>query len=79
MITEKEDLRIVLLNPSNYSVECLYDDLEKLVDNTRIPSLCKQEVICWDKIKQKNGVSNKEDPEMKKTNFTNVGKTMKRE
>jgi hypothetical protein len=31
--------------------------------------LCKQEVICWDKIVQKNGVSNKEDPEMKKINF----------
>ena len=29
----------------------------------------KQEVICWDKIVQKNGVSNKEDPEMKKINF----------
>ena len=52
----------------------MYDDFEKLVNNTRIPSLCKQEVICWDKIEQKNGVSNKEDPEMKKTNFTNVGK-----
>ena len=74
MITETEDLRIVRLNPSNYSVEYLYDDFEKLVNNTRIPSLCKQEVICWDKIVQKNGVSNKEDPEMK-----NVGKTMKRE
>ncbi len=36
--------------------------------------MCKQEVICWDKIVQKNGVSNKEDPEMKKINFTNVGK-----
>ena len=79
MITEKEDLRIIRLNPSNYSVEYLYDDFEKLVNNTRIPSLCKQEVICWDKIEQKNGVSNKEDPEMKKINFTNVGKTMKRE
>ena len=31
--------------------------------------MCKQEVICWDKIVQKNGVSNKEDPEMKKINF----------
>jgi hypothetical protein len=31
--------------------------------------LWKQEVICWDKIVQKNGVSNKEDPEMKKINF----------
>jgi hypothetical protein len=31
--------------------------------------LCKQEVISWDKIVQKNGVSNKEDPEMKKINF----------
>jgi hypothetical protein len=41
--------------------------------------LCKQEVICWDKIIQKNGVSNKKDPEMKKINFTNVGKTMKKE
>jgi hypothetical protein len=79
MITEKEDLRIIRLNPSNYSVEYLYDDFEKLVNNTRIPSLCKQEVICWDKIVQKNGVSNKEDPEMKKINSTNVGKTMKRE
>jgi hypothetical protein len=79
MITEKEDLRIIRLNPSNYSVEYLYDDFEKLVNNTRIPSLCKQEVICWDKIEQKNGVSNKEDPEMKKINFTNVRKTMKRE
>ena len=74
MITEKEDLRIIRLNPSNYSVEYLYDDFEKLVNNTRIPSLCKQEVICWDKIEQKNGVSNKGDPEIKKTNFTNVGK-----
>jgi hypothetical protein len=79
MITEKEDLRIIRLDPSNYSVEYLYDDFEKLVNNTRIPSLCKQEVICWDKIEQKNGVSNKEDPEMKKINFTNVGKAMKRE
>jgi hypothetical protein len=41
--------------------------------------LCKQEVIRWDKIIQKNGVSNKEDPEMKKINLTNVGKAMKRE
>ena len=41
--------------------------------------MCKQEVIRWDKIVQKNGVSNKEDPEMKKINFTNVEKTMKRE
>ena len=56
MITEKEDLRIIRINPSNYSVEYLYDDFEKLVNNTRIPSLCKQEVICWDKIIQKNGV-----------------------
>ena len=79
MITEKKDLRIIRLNPSNYSVEYLYDDFEKLVNNTRIPSLCKQEVICWDKIVQKSGVSNKEDPEMKKINSTNVGKTMKRE
>ena len=79
MITEKEDLRIIRLNPSNYSVEYLYDDFEKLVNNTRITSLCKQEVICWDKIVQKNGVSNKEDPEMKKINFTKLGKTMKRE
>jgi hypothetical protein len=31
--------------------------------------LYKQEVIPWDKIVQKNGVSNKEDPEMKKINF----------
>ncbi len=28
--------------------------------------MCEQEVICWDKIEQKNGVLNKEDPEMKK-------------
>ena len=41
--------------------------------------MCKQEAIRWDKIVQKNGVSNKEDPEMKKINFTNVEKTMKRE
>ena len=79
MITEKEDLRIIRESIANQSTEYLYDDFEKLVNNTRIPSLCKQEVICWDKIEQKNGVSNKEDPEMKKTNFTNVGKTMKRE
>ncbi len=78
-ITEKEDLRIIRLNPSNYSVEYLYDDFEKLVNNTRILSLCKQEVICWDKIVQKNGVSNIKDPEMKKINFTDVRKTMKRE
>ncbi len=41
--------------------------------------MCKQEVICWDKMVQKNGVLNKEDPKMKKINFTNVGKTLKRE
>ena len=40
MITEKEDLRIVLINPSNYSVEYLYDDFEKLVDNTGITVGC---------------------------------------
>jgi hypothetical protein len=40
--------------------------------------LCRQEVIRGDKIVQKKGVSNKEDPEMKKINFTKVGKTMKR-
>ena len=40
MITEKEDLRIVRLNPSNYSVEYLCDDFEKLVDNTRITVGC---------------------------------------
>jgi hypothetical protein len=58
----------------------LYDDFEKLVDNTGITvGFCKQEVICWDKNIQKNGVSNKEDPEKKKINFTNVGKAMKRE
>ncbi len=32
MITEKEDLRIIRLNPSNYSVEYLYDNFEKLVN-----------------------------------------------
>jgi hypothetical protein len=31
--------------------------------------LCKREVIRWDKIVQKNGVSNKEDPGMKKINY----------
>ncbi len=40
MITENEDLRIVLLNPSNYSVEYLCDDFEKLVDNTGITVGC---------------------------------------
>jgi hypothetical protein len=40
MITEKEDLRIVRLNPSNYSVEYLCDDFEKLVDNTEITVGC---------------------------------------
>ena len=39
-ITEKKDLRIVLLNPSNYSVEYLCDDFEKLVDNTEITVGC---------------------------------------
>ncbi len=29
MITEKEDLRIIRLNPSNKSVEYLYDGFEK--------------------------------------------------
>ncbi len=43
------------------------DDFEKLVDNTGIT--VGIEVISWDKIIQKNGVSNKEDPEMKKINF----------
>ena len=38
MITEKEDLRIIRLNPSNLSVY-LYDDL-KLVDNTGITIGC---------------------------------------
>ena len=59
--------------------EYLYDDFEKLVKHRDNCWLCKQEVICWDKIIQKNGVSNKEDPEMKKINVTNVRKTMKRE
>ena len=36
--------------------------------------MCKQEVIRWDKIVQKTGVSNKEDPEMKKINFTKLRK-----
>ncbi len=40
MITEKEDLRIIRLNTSNYSVEYLYDDFEKLVDNTEITVGC---------------------------------------
>ena len=42
MITEKEDLRIIRLNPSNYSVEYLYDDFEKLVNNTRIRCVNKK-------------------------------------
>ena len=40
MITEKEDLRIIRLNPSNQSVEYLYDGFEKLVDNTGITVGC---------------------------------------
>ena len=56
------------------------DDFEKLVDNTGITVGCvNKKLSARDKIVQKNGVSNKEDPEMKKINFTNVGKTMKRE
>ncbi len=39
MITETEDLRIIRLNPSNLSVY-LYDDFEKLVDNTGITVGC---------------------------------------
>ncbi len=45
-------------------------DFEKLVDNTRITVGCvNKKFIRWDKIVQKKGVSNKEDPEMKKINF----------
>ncbi len=40
MITEKEDLRIIRLNPSNQSAEYLCDDFEKLVDNTGITVGC---------------------------------------
>ncbi len=40
MITEKEDLRIIRLNTSDYSVEYLCDDFEKLVDNTGITVGC---------------------------------------
>ncbi len=40
MITETEDLRIIRLNPSNYSVEYLYDEFEKLVNNTKITVGC---------------------------------------
>jgi hypothetical protein len=79
MITEKENLRIIRLNTSNYSVEFLYDNFEKLVDNTGITVGCVNKKLSAEvKMVQKNGVSNKEDPEMK-INFTNVGKTMKRE
>ena len=48
MITEKEDLRIVLLNPSNYSVEYLCDDFEKLVNNTRITVGCVNKKLSVD-------------------------------
>jgi hypothetical protein len=40
MITETEDLRIIRLTPSNYAVEYLCDDFEKLVDNTEITVGC---------------------------------------
>ena len=40
MITETEDLRITRLNPSNQSDEYLYDDFEKLVNNTGITVGC---------------------------------------
>ncbi len=40
MITETEDLRIIRLNPSNQSVEYLYDGFEKLVDNNGITVGC---------------------------------------
>ncbi len=40
MITETEDLQIIQLKPSNYSVEYLCDDFEKLVDNTEITVGC---------------------------------------
>ena len=52
MITEKEDLRIVLLNPSNYSVEYLCDDFEKLVDNTGITVGCGSYLLGQDRTEE---------------------------
>ena len=67
MITEKEDLRIVLLNPSNYSVEYLCDDFEKLVDNTGITVGCvNKKLSAGTRSYRRMEFSNKEDPEMKK-------------
>ncbi len=63
-----KDLIFIRLNPSNQSVEYLYVSFEKLVNDTEITVDCVNN-ICWDKIVQKNWVSNKEDPEMKKINF----------
>ncbi len=40
IITEKEDLIIIRLNTSNYAVEYLCDDFEKLVNNTEITVGC---------------------------------------
>ena len=80
MITETEDLRIVRLNPSNYSVEYLYDDFEKLVDNTEITVGCvNKKLSVGTRSYRRMEFQNKEDPEMKKINSTNVGKAMKRE
>ncbi len=48
----------------------MYDDFEKLVDNTRITVGCvNKKLSAGTRSYKKNGVSNKEDPEMKKINF----------
>ena len=80
MITETEDLRIIRLTPSNYSVEYLCDDFKKLVDNTGITVGCvNKKLSAGTRSYRRMEFSNKEDPEMKKISFTDVRKTMKRE
>ena len=60
--------------------EYLYDDFEKLVDNTGITVSCvNKKLSAGTRSYRRMEFSNKEDPEMKKINSTNVGKTMKRE
>ncbi len=45
MTTEKEDLRIIRLNPSNQSVEYLYEGFKKLVNNIKITVDCENKKL----------------------------------
>ncbi len=80
MTTETEDLRIIRLNPSNYSVEYLYDGFKKLVDNTGITVGCKNKKLsAGTRLCRRMEFQIKKIPKWRRFTFTNVGKTLKRE